>query len=257
MNSFNNSSARRMFSIVVAVVGVVSIALAQSEQILEDVNAEVELIVSRTTIILEVEIANRSDGTLAILPFQCLLHRVTPCRKYFKRGGYSLGFVVPWRLESNWGRTHDCNDIIMAPSNVEPYPPYSLLRHLRLQFVVIQPGQRARFRWRRPFAESQEFLTNSTCAIDTFRLPAWKHFEQFGGQFEDCTIRQQQSFRLYEMETRSLSDSLYWDQDFIIGEPLSCSLYESSSSRDKWLLFDAMKDIIIAPGPNVTCTVIP
>lgn len=228
---------------------------AQRGGLVDDITAEMKLMVTPTTLTFTIDLENTSDTTYVFIPYMCWLFRLTPCRS-FERTGESTGFFVPWRLERPDRPTYKCSSRFVPPHYDEPLPRTQFNAAFSPQLVAIRPGQKARFIWTEPYVEDPSYLDGSTCMIDTTYLPVRLINEDMRQLFGDGLIEQATPFREYIMDQVETTGGGFF-QSLIRGETRATTFYLQYEQYDKEdrALFLSQRYIRVPPGPNITCVV--
>jgi hypothetical protein len=247
---------RTMVILLLIALAMLSPMNAQRDALVDDITAQMKLIVTPTTLTFTIDLENTSDTTYIIIPYMCRLFRLTPCRTFY-RVGASTGFFVPWRLQRAVIPTDKCASKLVPSLNPEPFPITRLSAALSPQLVAIRPGQKARFIWTEPYVEDPSYLDGSTCMIDTTYLPVRLINEDMRQLFGDGLIEQATPFREYIMdEVDTKVKNLF--QFVIRGESRVTSFlipYEQYDKKDR-ALFLSQRYIRVPPGPNTSCIVL-
>lgn len=237
-----------------------SVAQAQAIPIVGDVDARVQLTVDTATTEVVLDIVNASDTTYVFIPSALWLHRVTRCRYLFRLGRSSMGMVLHWYLERSHGRLDDCVDRMAYPEFNEAYPSTYVIESFKMQFVVIHPGQHARFRWNRDCKEDSAFIVGSACRMDTVFIPLRVMNAAMRQLYSNGLIEQTSAFREYKMDLLYLDKPGEWPaQGIINGESRSAKYIKYQADLMPLIdiaLDESLRFAVIPPGPNATCTVL-
>lgn len=237
-----------------------SVAQAQVIPIVGDVDARVQLTVDTAKTEVVLDIVNASDTTYVFIPSALWLHRVTRCRYLFRLGRSSMGMVLHWYLERSHGLLDDCIDRMAYPEFNEAYPSTYVIESFKMQFVAIQAGQHARFRWNRDNKEDPAFIVGSACRMDTVFLPLRVMNTAMRQLYSDGLIEQTSAFREYKMDLLYLDEPGAWPaQSVINGESRSAKYIKYQADLMPLIdiaLDESLRFVVIPPGPKATCTVL-
>jgi hypothetical protein len=227
-------------------------------EIAAKVDVSVRLNVEWPNSSLRIRISNRSDTTLAFLPFNMYLTRLQWCKKnvdIHRATGAALSTLIPWRAQVDTMIPDGCDREYVRwydmPHEVG-FPKMAYWKYYVVQPVPILPGTTAEFSMEANERTPDSLLLAAAareCIIDTFSLPLYVVDSAFRARMGEDLVQAMTPSSVYTMESRDVGPAhLGIRQNFILGSKSHVVI----DSND-WDLLRRRK-LLVRGGRTASCT---